>query len=147
MKGWGACGPTQDRLLVSASNFTCKASLSARTPSLIWFLLRLQNVRERKMRGGSTNLFTLCKVYLVSVPHSVPGSQASDRFNSFTATQLHIDIPISGLISIFMKCGMCRVFAQQLHIYMYIHIYIYQKNCTVQLTSVGLTHTRPNLKL
>ena len=25
--------------------------------------------REQEMRGGSTNLFTLCKVYLVSVPH------------------------------------------------------------------------------
>ena len=29
-----------------------------------------------------------------------------------TAAQLNIDIPISGLISIFIKCGMCRVFAQ-----------------------------------
>ena len=29
----------------------------------IWLPLRLQNVREQKMRGGSTNLFTLCKVY------------------------------------------------------------------------------------
>ena len=44
-----------------------------------------------------------------------------------------------------MKCGMCRDFAQQLHIHIY--IYIYQKNSTVQLTSMGLTHTRPNLKL
>ena len=50
--------------------FTRKLSLSAHTPScLIWFALRLQNVREREMRGGSTNLFTLCKVYLVSAPH------------------------------------------------------------------------------
>ena len=44
--------------------FTRKASLSAHTPSsLIWFPLRLQNVREQEMRGDSTNLFTLCKVY------------------------------------------------------------------------------------
>ena len=50
--------------------FTRKASLSAHTPSsLIRFLLRLQNVREQEMRGGPTNFFTLCKVYLVSVPH------------------------------------------------------------------------------
>ena len=49
--------------------FTRKASLSARTPSLIWFQPRLQNVREQEMRSGSTNLFTLCKVYLVLVPH------------------------------------------------------------------------------
>ena len=52
--------------------FTRKASLSVRTPSsLIWFPLRLQNVREKEMRGGSTNLFTLCEVYLVLVPHYV----------------------------------------------------------------------------
>ena len=31
----------------------------------------------------------------------------------FTTTQLNIDIPMSGLISIFIKCGMCRVFIQQ----------------------------------
>ena len=45
---------------------TRKALLSARTPSLIWFLLRLQNVKEQEIRGGSTDLFTSCKVYLVS---------------------------------------------------------------------------------
>ena len=50
--------------------FTSKAAANSWAPSsLIWFHLRLQNVREREMRGGSTNLFTLCKVYLVSVPH------------------------------------------------------------------------------
>ena len=37
----------------------------------IRFPLRLQNVREQEMRGGSIDLFTLCKVYLVLVPHSV----------------------------------------------------------------------------
>ena len=50
--------------------FTRKASLSAQAPSSeIWLSLRLQNVRKEEMRGGSTNLFTLCKVYLVSLPH------------------------------------------------------------------------------
>ena len=50
--------------------FTWKTLTSAHTPSAeIWFQLRLHNVREQEMRGGSTNLFILCKVYLVSVPH------------------------------------------------------------------------------
>ena len=50
--------------------FTCKAAANSQAPSSeISFPLRLQNVREQKMRGGSTNLFTLCKVYLISVPH------------------------------------------------------------------------------
>ena len=40
----------------------------------------------------------------------------------FTAAQLHIDIQISGLISIFIKCGMCRVFAQRVTYYCYIVI-------------------------
>ena len=34
----------------------------------------------------------------------------------FTATQLNTDMQISGLISIFIKCGMCQVFAQQVTI-------------------------------
>ena len=34
----------------------------------------------------------------------------------FTAAQLNTDIQISGLISIFIKCGMCQVFAQQVTI-------------------------------
>ena len=31
--------------------------------SWIRFPLRLQNVREQEMRGGSTNLFTMCKAH------------------------------------------------------------------------------------
>ena len=50
--------------------FTCNALANSQAPMFeIWFPLRLQNVREQDMRGGSTNLFTLCKVYLVLVPH------------------------------------------------------------------------------
>ena len=50
--------------------FTCNAPANSRAPMFeIWFPLRLQNVREQDMRGGSTNLFTLCKVYLVLVAH------------------------------------------------------------------------------
>ena len=33
------------------------------------------------------------------------GSQATGRYHFFTVAQLNIDIPISGLISIFMKSG------------------------------------------
>ena len=50
--------------------FTCKAPANSQAPMFeILFLLRLQNVREEEMRGGSTNTFILRKVYLVSVPH------------------------------------------------------------------------------
>ena len=31
----------------------------------------------------------------------------------FSAAQVHIGVPISGLISIFIKCAMCQVAAQQ----------------------------------
>ena len=41
------------------------------------------------------------------------GNQATDRFHFLPAAQLHIGIPISGLISIFIKCAMCRVIAQR----------------------------------
>ena len=37
-------------------------------------------------------------------------NQATDHFHFFTAAQLNIDNQISGLISIFIKCGKCRVF-------------------------------------
>ena len=37
------------------------------------------------------------------------GNQATNRFHFFPAAQLHIGIPLSGLISIFIKCVMCRV--------------------------------------
>ena len=87
----------------------------------------------QRTRGGSTNLFTLCKVYLVLVPHSV-GSQATDRFNSVSAAQLHINIPISGLISLLGMPGFRSVD----------HFNKYHKNFTVQLTSVRLTHAHPN---
>ena len=40
------------------------------------------------------------------------GNQETDRFHFFTVAQLNIHIPISALISIFIKCVMCRVFAQ-----------------------------------
>ena len=51
--------------------FTCKASASVRAPSSeILFLLRLHNVRKQQMRGGSTNLFTLCKGYKQSSHNS-----------------------------------------------------------------------------
>ena len=44
--------------------FTCNTPANSWAPSSeIWFLLRLQNVREQEMRGGLTNLFTFCKVY------------------------------------------------------------------------------------
>ena len=44
--------------------FTCNAPANSWAPMFeMWFLLRLQNFREQEMRGGSTNLFTLCKVY------------------------------------------------------------------------------------
>ena len=33
-------------------------------------------------------------------------------FHFFYAAQLHIGIPIPGLISIFIKCAMCQFFAQ-----------------------------------
>ena len=50
--------------------FTCNAVPNLQAPSsAIRLYLRLQNVREQEMRGTSTELFTLCKVYLVSVPH------------------------------------------------------------------------------
>ena len=39
------------------------------------------------------------------------GNQANDCFHFFTVAQLNIDISISGFISIFIKCIMCRVFA------------------------------------
>ena len=87
------------------------------------------------MRGGSTDLFTLCKVHLVLVPQSVPGNQATDHLNFLDGcTILHIDIPTSGLVSIFIKCRMWRVFSQRAtHIYTYI-----RKNSTIQLTSSKL---------
>ena len=44
---------------------------------------------------------------------SVARDQATNCFHFFSATQLHIGIPISGLISIIIKCAMCRVFAQR----------------------------------
>ena len=48
--------------------FTFKAVANSWAPSPeIWLQLRLQNVREQEMRGGSTNFFILCMVYLVSV--------------------------------------------------------------------------------
>ena len=75
--------------------FTRKASLSARTPSLIRFTLRLQNIREQEMRGGSTNLFTLCKVYLVSIPHWVHKLQ----INSI----IKLESSSSGLVWLFHK--------------------------------------------
>ena len=37
----------------------------------------------------------------------------SQATHFFTAMQLHINIPISGLISIFIKCETCQIFAQQ----------------------------------
>ena len=71
--------------------FTRKASLSARTSSsLIWFQLRLQNVRELEMRGGSTNLFTLYMVYLVLAPHLVHKLQIN--------TILNLESSSSGLV-------------------------------------------------
>ena len=103
--------------------FTRKASLSARTPSLIWFQLRLQNVRGREMRGGPTNLFILCKVSC-STSLNTRG-HATNHFNFFTVAQLHINIPISSLISIFIKCGMCLVFSQWVT---YIYNYTYKSH-------------------
>ena len=48
--------------------FTCKALATVQAPSSeIWLPARLQNVREEEMRGASTKIFNLCKVYLVSV--------------------------------------------------------------------------------
>ena len=49
------------------------------------------------------------------------GNQATDHFHFFTAVQLIIDIPISSLILILIKCGMCRVSLSRSHII--IHIY------------------------
>ena len=40
-------------------------------------------------------------------------NRAMNHFHFCTAAQLNIDIPISGLILIFIKCRMCQVFAQQ----------------------------------
>ena len=40
----------------------------------------------------------------------------SPLFHVFTAAQLNIDTPISCLILIFIRCGMCWVFAQRVTI-------------------------------
>ena len=47
------------------------------------------------MRGGSTNLFTLCKVYLVSAPHKVDKLQ----INSI----IKLESSSSGLVLLFHK--------------------------------------------
>ena len=59
-------------------------------------------------------LHFLENLHSASVMHFTPqlGNQATDRFHFFTVTHLNINIPISGLTSIFIKCGMCWVFAQ-----------------------------------
>ena len=93
--------------------FTRKASLSACTPSsLIWFSLRLQNVREQEMRGGSTNLFTLWKACIFGLGTSLstwePRNRSLQFFHCCT-----IDIPISALTLIFINCGMCGIFTQK----------------------------------
>ena len=76
--------------------FTRKASLSARTPSsLIRFPLRLQNVREQEMRGGSTNLFTLCTVYLVSAPHWVHKLQMNSIIKLESSSSIRSRVTLS----------------------------------------------------
>ena len=44
------------------------------------------------------------------------GNQLTDQFHFFTAAQLNLNILIFGFTSIFIKCGICQVFAQQVTI-------------------------------
>ena len=58
-----ACAPRVNKDMTYSSSwrlwFTCNAAANSRAPSsLIWLWLRLQNVREREMTGGSTS--SLC---------------------------------------------------------------------------------------
>ena len=75
----------------------CTETLKFTVASNVKTLLFLE-----RLRSTSATRFTL---YL--------RNQANDRFHFFPAIQLHIGIPISGLTLIFIKCAMCRVFAQR----------------------------------
>ena len=70
----------------------------------------------RDIKIYRSNVKTLCfleKLSSASATHFALqlGNQATDHF-FFSATQVHIGIPISGLISIFIKCAVCQVVAQ-----------------------------------
>ena len=66
-------------------------------------------------RSNVKTLHFLEKLHSASATHFalLLGNQATDCFLFFpSAAQLHIGMPISDLVSIFIKCVMCRVFAQ-----------------------------------
>ena len=80
---------------------------------------------------------SLCVRCLVLVPHSVPGSQATNRFNFFTAAQLHINVCTNFRSYLnFHKTWSVQGFCSVGHIYIYIICLMVEKAIWLDIARV-----------
>ena len=82
----------------------------------------LNTIAYGDIKVFSSNVETLCFLKKLHSAYTMLfalqlGNQATDQFHFFTAAQLNIDILISGLISIFLKCGIVPGFCSVGHIF------------------------------